>query len=454
MSKDQNEQEFHNELDDAIDNLFNPYTNGEQDNAAAEPEQAPVQAETTEASEPIAADSEPVTSPEQADEFTKFEEILMTLEWEISQTNIDRARGALEGLKPLFDEEKTNTLAEIFSLMEQIFEAMSVAPQSVPTSAPKTLKEGLHALKAAHESDDMTLVEQTLIDPTLSELRSAVPQIPKDYSKGIPQEAASAPAATPESAQATGEEAPQEVLDVELPGPNALAAPKELLEVVNGHITILGKCIKKRIVPIENLFGKTPGYEKLHAIHAELRERLENQKQALINALGSAFEAGAVPPAHQSTSSPVSQGAPCPVSTVATTSWNGKTIAVIPEQIAFQGMPAKTTNGPIFPLKHLCRWPWGKVSALVKGELASLDEATLKSTSVGLASGQEGLTADLLILFNKGAGMGLWIDGDITPMQLTDEWSWEASNDPASAVAGQLKNAEQSIPLVTVRALG
>ena len=173
MSKNQVEEQFHNELDDAIDNLFNPYTPGEGEAAPDEGVQSQPDEESASATpEPEATPSAPAaeTTSDLPKEFAEFEEILMTLEWEISETNIKKASDALSAIRPLFDEEKTSTLAEIFSHMEQIFEAMNVAPQSVPTSAPKTLKEGLQTLRAAYESDDMTLIEQTLIDPTLAEL--------------------------------------------------------------------------------------------------------------------------------------------------------------------------------------------------------------------------------------------------------------------------------------------
>jgi hypothetical protein len=177
-------RDFHAEIDDAIDNLFAPHA------GAGPATPAPAAAENAAPQTP--AESAPVkTAPAPAglpvadgpDAFSPFEEALLSLDWEISVRNIDKARGALNEIQGVFEVDKAVALTEVFALMDRLLEAMAIAPQSVSTSAPKTLQEGLQTLRVAAGAEDLSLIEKTLIDPTLSELRSAVPNIPKDYSK-------------------------------------------------------------------------------------------------------------------------------------------------------------------------------------------------------------------------------------------------------------------------------
>lgn len=461
MTQDKAEHEFHSELDDAIDNLFSPYAGGGEAKsaAAASPPAASPSLELAGNSEEPAAAAPEVELPE---EFARFDEALLSLEWEISQANIDQTRQALKDVQAVLDPDKAISLVEIFSLMDRILEAMAVAPQSVPTSAPKTMKEGLQTIKAAAASQDMGLIEKTLIDPTLSELRSAVPNIPKDYSKLLKESAAEktvapepVPTAEPEPMDQPAKHEPveEDELAVDLPMPGG-EAPAHLIEAINAHITVLGKCIAKRIIPIENLFGKTPGYEKLHAIHAELRERLEKQKKALISALGGSFKEGVMPPPEAAAPEDSGQTS-CPWQELATTTWDGKTVAFVPEQIAYEGLPAKSANEPFFLLKNLKKGFFGKIGSEVRGDLALYDEALLKSLMVPVARPAGGerpaAGAPLVILFNNNAGTAFWVEKPTETMEVTPDCQWTAGQDPSSLIAGQLSLQGEVITVITAR---
>ena len=487
------DRDFHGEIDDAIDNLFSPHMGAEQGQPAAATAAADKPAAKASApAAPVKAVPLPATllAADGTDAFGPFEEALLSLDWEISADNIEKARSALKEIQGNFEVDKAVALTELFSLMDRLLEAMVLAPQSVSTSAPKTLQEGLQTLRAAAGAEDLSLIEKTLLDPTLSELRSAIPNIPKDYSKmggaslsrrqgdsGVEKKtvvAANAAAANAAAAQAVPaqvatpiqtEPAEEDFLP-ELPvafGASGGRSAAVLVEAVNAHLTVLGKCIAKRIIPVENLIAKTPGYEKLHAIHTELRERLERQKQNLIKALGGDYQADAAAPVDslggQAAKSAVSAAAVCPWQTVTLATWGGKTVAFLPEQIAYEGKPAGRVRkcGPFLPIKNLKRGVFGKIGFVVQGELGLHEEATLKRLTIPVAkpsgAGEGVLKADspLLVLFKENSGLAFWLDEPTEQQDISTGYRWEPLADHRTLVAGNLTINGKTVPAITIR---
>ncbi len=473
------ERDFHGEIDDAIDNLFSPHMGGEQDKpVAAAAGKTAGQASTVSAPEKPAS----LLAADGTDAFGPFDEALLSLDWEISADNIEKARSALREIQGIFEVDKAVALTEVFSLMDRLLEAMAIAPQSVSTSAPKTLQEGLQTLRAAAGAEDLSLLEKTLLDPILSELRSAIPNIPKDYSKmggaalsrrqsdsGAGQKTAP-PAATAQVVTPVQSAPQEEDLLPELPVAFGGRSAAVLIEAVNAHLTVLGKCITKRIVPVENLFAKTPGYEKLHAIHTELRERLEKQKQNLIKALGAEYEADAAAPAEspvgQSVKSAVSTAAvstatACPWQTVVLANWGEKTVGFLPDQIAYEGKPSGRVRkcGPFLPIKNLKRGLFGKIGFVVQGELGFHGEATLKALTIPVAkisgAGESVPKADspLLILFKENSGMAFWLDESTEQLNTSTGCQWEPLADPNTFVAGNLTVKGKTVPVITLRSM-
>ena len=465
-------RDFHAEVDDAIDNLFAPHAGA----GLATP--APAAAENVAPQAPVTTASALASLPgaDGPDAFSPFEEALLSLDWEISASNIEKARRALKEIQGVFEVDKAVALTEVFSLMDRLLEAMAIAPQSVSTSAPKTLQEGLQTLRVAAGAEDLSLIEKSLIDPTLSELRSAVPNIPKDYSK-LGQAAATRKqdACGAEMKTAVVQAAPSSAVplvqsggaeeDLQLELPVAPGRSAVLIDAVNAHLTVLGKCITKRIIPVENLFAKTPGYEKLHAIHTELRERLERQRQNLLKALGGDYQADAPAPA-EAVSGPSAKpagsvAAVCPWQSVALASWGGKTVAFLPEQIAYEGKPAAGVRkcGPFLSVKDLKRGFFGKVGFVVQGELGMHGEAILKKMTVPVAKAsdaQEGApTAEspLLVLFKENSGLAFWLDAPTEQLDISSGCRWEPLADPDTLVAGNLTVRGKSVPVITMRSL-
>lgn len=477
-------RDFHAEIDDAIDNLFSPHAGtGQEKPAAVVPDKPAVQASAAPAPEKAVALPASLLSADGTDAFSPFDEALLSLDWEISASNIETARSALKEIQGIFEVDKAVALTEIFSLMDRLLEAMAIAPQSVSTSAPKTLQEGLQTLRAAAGAEDLSLIEKTLLDPTLSELRSAIPNIPKDYSKlvsktqgaPVPEQKAAvaapqapvAKAAAPASAFTLVQSAPaEEDLLLELPAASPSRSAVALIEAVNAHLTVLGKCIAKRIIPVENLFAKTPGYEKLHAIHTELRERLERQKQNLIKALGADYQADAAAPiesaaAGQSAKNAGASATVCPWQTVAVAAWDGKTVGFVPEQIAYEGKPRTRVRkcGPFLPIKNLKRGFFGKIGFAVQGELGLHDEATLKTLTIPVAKSsraeERASQADspLLVLFKENSGMAFWLDEPTEQLDTSNGCRWEPLADPSTLIAGNLTIKGKTVPVITMRSV-
>jgi len=468
------QRDFHAEIDDAIDTLFSPHAGAGQSKPAAAVESLAVdQGATLPAPVTAAPLLCSLLSADGTDAFSPFAEALLSLDWEISSGNIETARSALKEIQGSFEVDKAVVLTEIFALMDRLLEAMAIAPQSVSTSATKTLQEGLQTLRAAAGGADLALIEQTLIDPTLSELRSAIPNLPKDYSRpgqlasprrqgasGTAQKtAAAAQAAAAEAVTPVQSVPAEEDLLLELPvasGTFTSRSAAVLIEATNAHLTVLGKCIAKRIIPVENLFAKTPGYEKLHAIHTELRERLERQRQNLIKALGVDYRADAA----AQVESAAGQSAVCPWKTVALATWGGKTVGFLPEQIVYQDIPAARVRkcGPFLPLKKLKRRFFGKIGSAVRGELGFHDEATLKTLTIPVArpgGAQDGVLRKagipLLILFKENSGMAFWLDQPTEELDTSTGCRWEPLADPATLVAGNLTVKGKTVPVITLR---
>jgi hypothetical protein len=469
-------RDFHAEIDDAIDNLFAPHAGAGQDKPATTAPDKPAPQEPVPPA-PVKAAELPVSllSADGTDAFIPFEEALLSLDWEISSANIETARSALKEIQGIFEVDKAVALTEVFALMDRLLEAMAIAPQSVSTSAPKTLQEGLQTLRAAAGAEDLSLIEKTLLDPTLSELRSAIPNIPKDYSKlgqaaapktqaasGPEQKATVAPPAAAAKAASIPVALTDEDLLPELPVAPIGRAAAVLIDAVNAHLTVLGKCIAKRIVPVENLFAKTPGYEKLHAIHTELRERLERQKQNLIKALGADYQADAAAPVEPAAVPPAKPTATvCPWRTVALATWGGKTVGFLPEQIVYEGKPAGRVRkcGPFLPIKTLKRGFFGKIGVAVQGELGLHNEATLKTLTIPVAMplGAEECVpqadSPLLVLFKENSGMAFWLDAPTEQLDTSTGCCWEPLADPSTFVAGNLTVKGKTIPVITMRSV-
>ena len=448
MTDHSSNKDFHSEIDDAIDNLFTPFAGTGAPPTSPQSPNAPPAASRP--ATPPASSPPPSAHEAPKDGFAAMEEALLSLDWEISGANIGRARAALQSIRESRTGESPASLTELFSLMDTLLEAMASAPQSLPTSAPKLLREGLRALQAAATTDNIAVLEQTMIDPTLSELRSIAPSAgPIDYTKLLKPASAAPARPIPPPPPSQKEEEPT------LPLPPPCHEPRtELLGVVNNHLAVLNKCIAKRIVPLENLFAKSPGYEKLHAIVSEVRERLEEQQQSLIGALGTDHCPDIV--LVEQTTAQRPRPSSFPWDQIAVATWKGTRVGFVPEQIAYDGAPANRKDGAFFPLKCLRKGFFGKIKPHLSGELAKHEEPTLKALRVPVAMPPNGRglpQADdhLIVVCKENCCLAFWTETSSEQITVDAGASWVPGETADSLFAGTLTIGDQTLPIVAVR---
>lgn len=239
-----------------------------------------------------------------------------------------------------------------------------------------------------------------------------------------------------------------------------MPASNELQQVLEKLREGLGRSIKQ-VIPLENLFGKTKGYEKLHAAQKRIRLQLETQKKQLSGAL----EKIGTPPAtpESALTSPKPQSAPWDKMLKA--SWNGQVVALLPDEIAFEDPSGKackkiSADLPTFAVNKLKAWPWTKLRPLVNGELADLTEAQLANfklpplafmmpdlgkTSAGPPQGT------LIILYRNGKGGNTVLDGPTEDFPIDKDWSWEPlPNVNGLILKGFLVRAQEHVPVLSV----
>ena len=144
---------------------------------------------------------------------------------------------------------------------------------------------------------------------------------------------------------------------------------------------------------------------------------------------------------------------------MALASWGEKTVAFLPEQIAYEGKPAAGVRkcGPFLSVKDLKRGFFGKVGFVVQGELGMHGEAILKKMTVPVAKtsdAQEGApTAEspLLVLFKENSGLAFWLDEPTEQQDISTGYRWEPLADHRTLVAGNLTINGKTVPVITIR---
>ncbi|HID98462.1 MAG TPA: hypothetical protein EYP57_09805 [Thermodesulfobacteriaceae bacterium] len=330
----------------------------------------------------------------------QLNQVFMTLEWEISQQEVESAKDIMCRIKDYPKIKSESGIKRILAMMTSILEAMAASPESLDTSSPGVLKKGLECLQALTGSAPLDSENRhTLLSKTLDLLEAAVPHeteilgtSSEELSDSIETElkdietsredkkdfqeisAAIEPGLTePKSEPVTdhqGHDKPQEETPpVASPQPEKLETtrgtnistrlncqePAGLLPSVESHIKVLEEIIH-RIIPVEKLLEETRGMEKLYQFQKNLRICLENEKGHLTAALegqdvpASPDTAGDI---HEDTgdegqekttvsSSQSPKHSPvisCPWSDLLLARWNGKQVFLIPQQISYAGSP-------------------------------------------------------------------------------------------------------------------
>ena len=517
-SKNQKDN-FFDAIEDAVDNLFTQYEkkDGSESKPAAtepkavelvEPMEATGPEPTMESTEP----AEPTLDLGGMETFTtlleELNEAFLTIDWEVSQANVGAARNILTNIQEELGQFAASQLSQMIDLMNQVLEAISSAPESVPTSGPKALQNGLQVLaKVSQQEKGLDATTESLIESACEELKDSLPQAtpPKPVEleleiedSGSMDETIPVPsmlitimrsdlttlnlclnrlrpienlfAGKPGYAKLIAiyqklREAIQHqknifttALDMDYhaaPSDESPPIPTELSQILQSHITIMGQC-KSRIQPLETLFSKKTKLEKLYNIHQKVRLQFEDQIDVFTRALQGDYK----PASPRKTSVPLVEQA-CPWASLRLAQWKGKVVALAPDHIIYENIANRWTRKNLktlaaFSLKKLKPWPWSKLQSMLSGELAQLPEQDLKQLILPVLNHPDPVQHkavtknkySLVILYHQEKGGVMLLDQPTTELEVNQEWRWQPSKRSGSTISGFLKTAEENIPVI------
>ncbi|MDA8162189.1 MAG: hypothetical protein M0022_04680 [Desulfobacteraceae bacterium] len=515
---------FESEIESAIDDLFNPSKNIEIDPVTSSVrevgELSDAEKEKSLEASPesrFELENEPVIISEAhpLDMNGKFERCLqhlLTLEWEVTDANIGLARSSIDEFFEALGPDERPPLKEFQTLIGKFFDLMLTSPGSLPMDGLKTLQQSLEAVKeiASGGPAGPELASASIAKLSGLVLGGVVQPVP-----GLPatdmhaQVAPPAPAGNLEemepleleiegepllvtkagdavvssgdtiTAKAAMAEAPPGIsasAKIETPDESSKGLlPPGLYEAINGLMDDIDGCIG-RMLRAERLMANTEGMEKLFMFYKGIREDLERGRIRLCE-VSPCFDRPL--PYTESDIAVKKQAGPdkkdahgpkqryeveqdeCPWTRLFMTSWGGKTVALIPGEIAFKGKTAwwtgkKIKDMDLIPLKILRSWPWAKIGALIEGELSKKDESELTSMLLPVlrapwpasAAGGKGV---VVILYADGCGAALLADAEPLLFPIQREWIWKPGEDGAPHCLGTIKNnAGESIPVISV----
>jgi hypothetical protein len=520
--------EFETEIDSAIDDLFNPSKQIEIDPVTSHV----MDVKTSSNEAPAAAEGQPSDMKEAIE---RCQQHLLTLEWEVTDTNIRLVRDSILKLLSALAPDKKQLLGDLPSLMDKALDIMLISPDTMPMDALKSLQKGLDAIKEmvsegplwfeivnssinglnelilsdtapsnqqpsgggmqgrapgieTLEAEEIDMAELEMEEETVRQADASF----HDYAPGAARQG-------PQPAAINEEKDSQPVPAITLdeashakikPDSSAMAPviTPEIKALISAHIDALDRCIA-RMLPIEQLMARTHGMEKLYIFYKGIREDLAGQIVDICNVFPDMSRPLPVSKPDSAaigayladrTNEPVQmiaedddtarqkdekQADKCPWQRLAMTSWGGKTVALVPDEIAFEGRAAWWARKKIgslhsMPLKMLKAWPWTKIGPLLNGRLAKKDEKELRGMefpvldprwTAPLSSGREAM---VIILYAAGKGSALLTDSETILFSTCVNWNWEPGKDIAPNSPGVITNSQgESIPVITLKGL-
>ena len=507
-------------IEEAVDNLFTQYEKKD-DQVAPAAAAAPAPALELESN----ADLDKACG-KVSDLLADLNQALLTIDWEVSAANVLKARDILAAIRQEMALPADSIITRLIDLMDQVLKAIGMAPESVPTSGPKALQDSLDTLtRATMQGKDLDSTTKNLVESAIEELKDSLPaagsaQVGRTAKTAKAKEAPpTAPALSMEGAetlpapapllnimrtnlsaleQVTNRLAPVENLFAQKPGYEKLLAiyrklretmdhqktrlstalkleyhaapagaavpvPAELRQIIQAHSSVLGQCLT-RIQPVAALFAKNPKFAKLHAIHQKLLALLGQQIDAFTRALQGDYQPPVAAAVEGSGAAPAE--IPCPWPEVRLGQWRGKTVAFIPESVAYEKGVNRWTKAnlgmlAVFPLRKLKPWPWSRLRSRMRGPLASKNETFLKGLTLPVLNHPDPVqqtplppTAETLcILFHHDKGGVILLDRPTTTAVVQKEWRWQPSKRSASIIGGTLKTATENIPVIDLNHL-
>ena len=391
-------------------------------------------------------------------QFSQLHQLLLTLEWEVTQTHVVSAKNLVKTIQKNPAMEPDKNLNELLDLMAMILEGMADHPEKMPTFGPEALQKGLDILKNLvwNEEQDPKAKEE-LLKSAKKELESAIDMKIPEVAHKISEEADIQEKAA--------------VIESELPEHSVL------VDTVKFHIKILDDCIGY-ILPVEKLLARTPGMEKLHHFQENIKGRLEEQKKILEKALTGDYEPSVdvrdytaqraeditieIDKKDETPSVSIS----CPWHELVIGQWDQKQVAFVPEDVAFARTAPwwakkRVNKLKTFKLKKLKAWPWTKIQPLMQGELSNQKESqltkiefpVLQKSNSSIGYSQPSKNPTVLVLSRADKGLVLMLDTPLETISITPEYSWEPSAKINGPWVGNLKIENKQISVATLESL-
>ncbi len=390
----------------------------------------------------------------------KLEQVVLTVEWEITPKLVEEALKLVKQLKENISNEDIKT-SELLGLMEGILEHLLVSPDKLPTNAPIILKQGVKVLKKLVTDEHLT--SQDELDNTLDELKKILkpPKQPKkDRQDNI--ELKTQHKETNKLDDSTTQHHDNTV-DIRI--------QNLLLKTIEKQLKILDDCIDK-ILPVELTLSKTKEAEKLYLFHKTLREELEHQYNYIVENLEKfkllpkdfkKRERKQIP-----SSAPIKdlikkeEVALCPWTRLLGINWNNRFSAIPPEvEIVYNGpIPRKAKNqtksSNVLELSKFKAWPWTKIKGMFSGTLSQKSEEELRAITVPIIDnptasklfGSERIGNHLIILNTNKGLCAIVSEGPPEEIPGPFDKNWQPEKGKDNPVVGYIKQGEQKIPVI------
>lgn len=390
-------------------------------------------------------------------QFNQFNQLLLTLDWEVTQTHVVSAKNLLEIIRKNPEIEADKNFRELFDLMAIILEGIADHPEKMPTSGPEALQKGLDILKNIvwNKGQDPKAKEE-LLRSAKKELESAIPMEVSEVACEDAREAALKEKSSEQQEQ-PADSALEASMQEKAPIKPELPEHSVLVDAIKSHIKILDDCINY-ILPVEKLLARTPGVEKLYHFQKNIKGRLEKQKKILEKALIGDYE----PSVEEKPSEDIS----CPWHELVVAQWNQKQVAFAPEDVAFAGaVPWRVKKGlkklKTFKLKKLKTWPWTKLKPLMQGELSNQEESQLIKLEFPVLQNSNSSSGYphpsdnpiLLVLSRADKRLVLMLNTPLETIFVTPECSWKPSANTMGPWVGNLKIENRQISVATLESL-
>lgn len=204
--------------------------------------------------------------------FNSLTEAILTVDWEVTDANVNEAREILLEIQTNFPALKESMVQEVIDEMLAILDSMALSPQRVTTSAIAQLEKAIPILRGIASGAQVEDGYQELIEDALAGLKAC--RVKDEHVEDIKTES-SDPMADGKIFFDAGDGVTSET---EVPEP--IAVPAEISRTLCRHYKVVEQLIP-RAKRVSNLYSAAQGSEKIQAVLQKICGLLELQTRAL-----------------------------------------------------------------------------------------------------------------------------------------------------------------------------